>query len=249
MAPFKQEYKQEPSDLSTAFQSPCNDFSFGDFINYESNGTPSISPLTPRSKSISTPTPVSANLLPVTPNPLFAPPSHQYDQYRQHAGFAPGAMQNTFAVNQADQHGYSRSNSGITPSTDGYFGGTSTTGADLYDFNTVPSQPSGDIDMGFNSSVGMSTLNSSYIDPSAIGGQDAAPHAQPAQVHPPRVYPGHHQQQALAKAQVCTAQAQSTFESIPQIGMLTSIIGGSSTSGPGGFTFWTIKPKRKQWQS
>lgn len=125
---YKQEYKQEPSEISPGYQHGCNDdYNFDTYFNFEPNdvATPSISPLSHRSKSVSTPTlisanPVSATVIPGQSNPLFAPPSHQYGQYRQHAGFAPGAMQNTFAVNQADQYGYTGSNYGTIPPTDGY---------------------------------------------------------------------------------------------------------------------------------
>ncbi|KAK4690969.1 bZIP-type transcription factor MBZ1, partial [Lecanoromycetidae sp. Uapishka_2] len=201
---FKQEYKQEPADVSPRYQSGCNDFNFDNYINYEQIGvpTPSISPLSYRANSTSTPTPTATGpttLTPVRSGPLFAPPSHQYDQYRQHAGFAPGAMQNTFAVNQADQYGFVRPNySTITTPTEGFFGDLSA--GDMYDFNTLPSQTSGDLDMDFGSSTAMNTLNS-YIDPAAIGGQDTTQRTQPAQPQPGRVYPGMHQQQALAKAQ------------------------------------------------
>ncbi len=52
-------------------------------------------------------------------------------------------------------------------------------------------------------STNMNTLNSSYIDPATIGGQETTPRSQLAQIQPVRAYPGMHTQQAAqAKAQV-----------------------------------------------
>lgn len=206
MTSFKQEFPAEPSP---AGQSGCFEpFEFENYVNFDQTGvpTPSISPLSSRSKSVSTPTSSTSGsntLIPVQQNPqVFAGPSHEYNLYRQQAGFAVGALANTFAVNQADQLDYGRqSYDMMLPPTDGYFGGTNTT-SDFLDFNTVPSQnSSGDMDMDYGSPTNMNTLNSSYIDPATIGGQEITPRAQPAQIHPGRVYPGMHQQAALAKAQ------------------------------------------------
>jgi len=122
-------FKQEQLEPYSAYQSGCNDsFDVDSFINYDPTG--SISPASSR------PTPISSSssgntLIPVQPNPQFAGPSHRYDEYKQQAGFPLGALQNTYAVNQADQYRYGRQGHGPIPPTEGLFGGTNTSG--MYD--------------------------------------------------------------------------------------------------------------------
>ena len=75
------------------------------------------------------------------------------------------------------------------------------------DFNSLPDQtvPSRDIDSSFGHSTDMTTLNSSYVDPTAIGGQEDTSRTQSIQPHPVRAYPGMHtenaQRQAIAQQQ------------------------------------------------
>lgn len=190
MTSFKQEQVTEPSPGSQCFDP------FDSFINYDQTvvPTPSTSPLTSRSKST---TPTSS--IPNEPNPqTFAAPSHQYALYRQQAGLPVGALANTFAINQADQFGFGRDqfSYGMMPPTDGYYGMNTTD--DILDFNSAPSQNStGDMDTDFGSPIDLTMSNPDFINPAAIA-------EQPSQSHPPqpvRVYPGMHQQAALAKAQ------------------------------------------------
>lgn len=200
MTSFKQEQIPEPSTGSQCFD-------LDSFINYDQTvaPTPSISPLSSRSKS-TTPTAPSTqqnNLTPVQPNTqTFAGPSHQYALYRQQAGLPVGALANTFAVNQVDQFGFGRDqlSYGMVPPTDGYF--SMNNSDDFLDFGSAPGQNSiGDMDVDFGSPTDLTTPNPDFVNPAAIAEHDT--YRNPPQ--PVRVYPGMHQQAALAKAQ---AEAQ-----------------------------------------
>ena len=190
------------------------------FINYDQTvvPTPSISPLSAHSKSVSTPTSATSNQIsqyPIQPTQQFAGPSHQYEQYRQQAGLPVGALANTFALNQVDQFSYGRSQQfyGTMPPSDGYFDMGINTGDDYLDFGSAPGLGSSiDMDLDFNNNSPTSdlpVLNSSFVNPAAIGGQESTPQSLPSQPHPGRVWPGMHQQQAaLAKAQAEAQQQQ-----------------------------------------
>ena len=189
------------------------------FINYDQAvvSTPSVSPLSAHSTSISTPT-SSTNTqnsqYPIQPTQQFARPSHQYEQYKQQAGLPVGALANTFALNQVDQFSYSRSQQfyGTMPPSDGYFGMGMNTSDDYLDFGSAPGLGSSlDMDLDPNSSPtnDLPLLNSSFVNPAAIGGHERTPQPLPSQSHPGRVWPGMHQQQAaLAKAQAEAQQQQ-----------------------------------------
>ena len=211
MTSFKQEQLAEPSLGSQCFD-PLESF-----INYDETivPTPSISPLSSRSKSVSTPSSLSTSqqqntLVPLQPSPqTFAGPSHQYGQYKQQAGLPVGALANTFAVNQADQFSLGRDqlSYGMIPPTEGYFGMNTTD--DFLDFGSTPIQTSArDMDIDFGSPTEMTPSNTNFIDPAAIGGQENTSHPQTTNPHPGRVYPGMHQQAALAKAQAEAARQQ-----------------------------------------
>lgn len=128
-----------------------------------------------------------------------------------------GALANAFAVNQADQFGFGRDqlSYGMIPPTDGYFGMNSTD--DFLDFGSTPTQTSnGDMDLDFGSPTDMAILNTDVINPAAIDGQEDTPQAQRTPNHPGRVYPGMHQQAALAKAQAEAARQQQQQQSNTQ---------------------------------
>lgn len=212
MTTFKLEHSTEHSPVGGCFD-PDN------FINYDQTvvPTPSISPLSPHSKSISTPTSSTnsqSSQYPIQNTQQFAGPSHQYAQYRQQAGLPVGALANTFALNQVDQFSYGRSQQfyGAMPPSDGYFGMGTNTGEDYLDFGSTPGLGSSiDMDLDFNNSPtsDLPLLNSSFVNPAAIGGQESTPQPLPSQAHPRRVWPGMHQQQAaLAKAQAEAQQQQ-----------------------------------------
>ena len=177
------------------------------FINYDQVAIPSptFSPVSSRSKSLSAPTSIpNSNTRPIQPSsqPLFAPPSHQYEAYSNNNGLPVGALFEAYSVNQANQLNYGRNqpfygtttSDGLGLNTGDDFAFTNGTGYNTY--NTS------DIDIDFGSAPQslltqpVDGLDVDFVDPSAIGGQETTP--QP----PKRAYPGMHQQQAaLAKAQ------------------------------------------------
>ena len=149
-----------------------------------------------------------------------------------------GALQNTFAVNQVDQSGLGRDqlSYGMVTPTDGYFGMNTTD--ECLDFGSVPTQSSmgGDMSLDFNSPIDFSNSTNDFIDPSAIDNQSASS-SQPnsSQSHPQRVYPGMHQQAALAKAQAeaqrkqqQAATAQQQRQTAPSHSRHSSKSGGST---------------------
>ena len=209
-------FKLEPSEASPV-GGAC--FDPDSFINYDQTvlPTPSISPLSTYAKSAGTPTSSTGSQpsqYQIQPTQQFAAPSHQYEQYKQQAGLPVGALANTFAVNQLDQFSYGRSQQfyGTMPPTDGYFGMGMNTGDDYLDFGSAPGLGSSiDMDLDFNNSPtnDLPALDSSFVNPAAVGGQESTPQSLPSQSHPARVWPGMHQQQAaLAKAQAAAQQQE-----------------------------------------
>ncbi|RDL39480.1 Uncharacterized protein BP5553_03820 [Venustampulla echinocandica] len=205
-----------------------------DFSEYEqlSYNSPSMSPSA--SKNQFSKTQSQFTTTPISNTPAALPssssstsqstlpgPSHQYDLYRQQTGIPQGAVANTLAVNSSSSH--IKSQYGFS---DSYFSGLNSglsPGDDLLDFNTVPTRdgsgsfnPS-DMDMDFGSPATEPAFfypdrpSPEFIDPSAIGTsnhglQNAALPAQSSNVG--RLWPGMHQQQALAKAQAQQKQQQ-----------------------------------------
>ena len=207
-------FKREPyAEASPGSQSNC--FDPDNFINYDQTvlPTPSISPLSTHSKPSLTPTSSSFNsnsLIPIQPNPqVFAPPTHQYGQHKQQTGISVGALATTYGVNQIDQFSYSgnQQHYPVMPS-DGYFGLNNTD--DFVDFGTAPNRSSsGDMDLDYRGSpLDPTSAGTDFINPAAIVGEDITIQATPSQIHPGRIYPGMHQQAALAKAQAEAQQKQ-----------------------------------------
>ena len=193
--------------------------------------SPSISPVSFRSKSIAPPTPFLINpnnsptsfasnpnntLLPSQPSDhqTFAGPSHQYELHKQQAGLPVGALANTLAVNEATNLQYGRMPQNFAFAPMDYFGMNSTN--DFFDFGNSSSQDSSlgtvsEMDIDFDSPtpnyfLPVDTLmTADYVDPNVIGGQEETSISPPVQTTG-RLWPGVHQQQAaVAKAQ---AQAQ-----------------------------------------
>lgn len=217
------------STTSPASQSSCFDpLDIDRYINFDQNvfPSPSLSPDSSRSKSSASSHPSLGNsnntLLPSQPSnqQTFAGPSHQYELHKQQAGFPVGALANTLAVNQADsfQFGMNQQYYGVSPS-DSYFGMNTTD--DYLDFGTAPTLnpslgPSSDIEMEFSSPsqdafLSFDSASSGYVDPTAIGGQEDM--STPTQANTGRVWPGIHQQAAMAKAH---AQAQQKQQALAQ---------------------------------
>jgi bZIP-type transcription factor MBZ1 len=180
------------------------DFSDYDSVPFQS---PSVSPATSSKAPFTRPvkTENTTPSLLSTSQPLSGP-SHQYDLYKQQTGMVPGALASTLAVsNTTLLPGYT--NFGAD-----YLGLGNTD--DVFDFNAAPSQGSmstPDMDMEFDSPSGdPNFFFESTVNPSSIGGQEPSGLPSPQVMSTPtsnvgRLWPGMHQQAAMAKAQ---AQAQ-----------------------------------------
>lgn len=174
------------------------DFSQYDDGNYQS---PSLSPANgkaPFTRPTTTATTQGTLLPPAQP---MNGPSHQYDLYKQQTGIVPGALANTLAVNQNNTQvpGYSSFD------IDSYLGIEN-----QFDFNTSPSQNTigtSEMDMEFDSPAAEPNFffPEPTVNPNAIGGQESSlpsPPVIPTQTtNVGRMWPGMHQQAALAKAQ------------------------------------------------
>lgn len=151
-------------------------------------------------------------------------PSHQYDQYKQQTGFVPGALANTFAVTQ-----------NVNPQMAGYNNFEMNmfninNSGEVFDFNTAPNGSSvSPSDMGlefespaadppfFFSDQHLSSVSPSVIVPSQATRATRSPSVQAAnsvsqqgqQGTDGRLWPGMHQQAAMAKAQSQQRQQQS----------------------------------------
>lgn len=177
-----------------------------EYDNISSYHSPSLSPAASKTPYASaTPTPARAPVVQQN-QPTFSGPSHQYELYKQQTGLVPGALAGTFAANQANNQitgydqGYDLSYmSGLSPEND------------MFDFNTVPSQhgsAKSEMEMDFGSPTPESSLLfPETINPNSIGSQESPVLAsQTSSVG--RLWPGMHQQAALAKAQAQQRQQQ-----------------------------------------
>ncbi|KAH9885929.1 hypothetical protein F4778DRAFT_786978 [Xylariomycetidae sp. FL2044] len=174
------------------------DFSEYDSLPYQS---PSVSPATTNKPQFARPpTAMSATPSTMPPSQPMSGPSHQYDQYKQQTPFVPGAFASTIAANESNPHlhgGYNLEY--MNPQSD-----------ELFDFNAPPTQSSMDID--FESSpdtqyfFGGPTVNPQSID----GIPSPTVPSQTSSVG--RMYPGMHQQAALAKAQAQQRQQQQIIQ-------------------------------------
>lgn len=173
--------------------------------------SPSLSPAAskaPFARPVNTVQTTQASLL-STAQPLTGP-SHQYDLYKQQTGIVPGALANTLQVNQNNAHigaGYQQFD------IDAYFASMD----DGFDFNASPAQPAmagSEVDMDFDSPSAEQNMffPESTVNPNAIGGQEGhglpSPPGMATQSNVGRMWPGMHQQAALAKAQAQQRQQQ-----------------------------------------
>ncbi|KAM0352651.1 hypothetical protein HYE67_009541 [Fusarium culmorum] len=177
----------------------------------EYDGFQSPASLSPAGTSKATFTsPVTAAVAaPITTAQSLSGPSHNYDMYRQQTGFVPGAIASTMAVNQTNNTGYQdfRSLDYSTFSPE----------ADLFDFNTSPSQATmgaSEMDMDFESHT--ETQQFFTVDPSSIEQEVdglPSPPVLPTQTNNVgRLWPGAHSQAALAKAQAQQRQQQQIIQ-------------------------------------
>ncbi|KAI1494246.1 hypothetical protein F5X96DRAFT_676552 [Biscogniauxia mediterranea] len=182
------------------------DFTEYDGLAYQS---PSMSPAATNKPQFARP----ATTMTTTPSTMPASqpmsgPSHQYDQYKQQTPFVPGALASTMAVNEnnAQITGY---NLDYVPSD--------MNSDDMFNFNSTPSQNSMDSDMkvDFESPEASFYYNGpSTINPNAIDGRDQmrSPTVPSQTSNVGRMYPGMHQQAALAKAQAQQRQQQQIIQ-------------------------------------
>ncbi|KAI1639117.1 hypothetical protein F4809DRAFT_648762 [Biscogniauxia mediterranea] len=182
------------------------DFTEYDGLAYQS---PSMSPAATNKPQFARP----ATTMTTTPSTMPASqpmsgPSHQYDQYKQQTPFVPGALASTMAVNEnnAQITGYNLDYVPSDMSSD-----------DVFNFNSTPSQNSMDSDMkvDFESSEASFYYNGpSTINPNAIDGRDQmrSPTVPSQTSNVGRMYPGMHQQAALAKAQAQQRQQQQIIQ-------------------------------------
>jgi hypothetical protein len=183
------------------------DFSDYDSVPFQS---PSVSPATSSKAPFTRPvkTENTTPSLLSTSQPLSGP-SHQYDLYKQQTGMVPGALASTLAVSNTTLL------PGYTDFGTDYLGLGNTD--DVFDFNAAPSQGSmstPDMDMEFDSPSGdPNFFFESTVNPSSIGGQEPSGLPSPQVMSTPtsnvgRLWPGMHQQAAMAKAQAQAQQQQ-----------------------------------------
>lgn len=173
--------------------------------------SPSMSPSankTPFARPINTTVQTTPASLLSTAQPLTGP-SHQYDLYKQQTGIVPGALANTLQVNENNTQitGYQQFD------IDAYFANLN--GNAGYESNTSPYQASmapSDMDMDFDASPrDQSLFFGETINPTSIGVQQdgmPSPPGMATQSNVGRMWPGMHQQAALAKAQAQQRQQQ-----------------------------------------
>ncbi|KAI0007231.1 hypothetical protein F4779DRAFT_629262 [Xylariaceae sp. FL0662B] len=174
------------------------DFSEYDALSYHS---PSLSPAANNKPQFARPPTVMKMTTPQTSIPSTQPlsgPSHQYDQYKQQTPFVPGALASTLALseNNARMNGYPVDYmSDITPNEEPFdFNNFS-----HYNINTP------DMDVDLDSADPSFFFPDQTIDPSRIGGRESQTLSSPTlpshTSNVGRMYPGMHQQAAMAKAQ------------------------------------------------
>ena len=156
--------------------------------------SPSLSPATSKTPfAQATPPSSVAPQTTIPPSqPSFSGPSHQYGLYKQQTGLVPGAVASTLAVNQANSHISAAWDMGLSSGLSPENG---------FDFNTLPSQGTSDMDMDFGSPDADTFLfPESNVNSTSIASQ-RSPVLPSTQSNVGRMWPGMHQQAALAKAQ------------------------------------------------
>ncbi|KAI1501843.1 hypothetical protein F5X99DRAFT_186809 [Biscogniauxia marginata] len=183
------------------------DFTEYDGLPYQS---PSVSPAATNKPQFARPaTTMTTTPSTMPPSQTMSGPSHRYDQYKQQTPFVPGALASTLAVNENNTQitGYSLDYMQSDLNSD-----------DMFNFNATPSQNSMDSDMkvDFESPAEPSFYfnGPSTINPNAIEGHDQmrSPTVPSQTNNVGRMYPGMHQQAALAKAQAQQRQQQQIIQ-------------------------------------
>jgi bZIP-type transcription factor MBZ1 len=178
------------------------------FENVDSFQSPSLSPETSKTPFLSRQTTAATTSQPlISSQPVMSGPSHQYDAYKQQTGIVPGALANTFAINQNNSQitgytGFSLDYLGIGQSDD------------MFDFNASPTQDSADMDMDFDSPSNDATFffPDSTVNPTALESNTLASPLPAQTSNVGRLWPGMHRQAALAKAQAQQRQQQQIIQ-------------------------------------
>ncbi|KAI9761878.1 MAG: hypothetical protein M1835_008108 [Candelina submexicana] len=206
---------------------PLEPLELDSFINYDQlYPTPSLSPSSSRSQSKSqqsssffdtnSPLPSSSRS---NSEQIYRGPSHQYNDFQQQTGLPVGALANTFAINEANNIQFVPNRTDFSLSNDDLFEMNSNNDFDFgsnssemkMDFET---DPQGDLPAFFFPAQ-QSSSASAFVDPAAVGGQEekmtrSEKLSEPsAPTNLGRLWPGMHQQQALAKAQAEASQRKS----------------------------------------
>ncbi|RDW90231.1 bZIP transcription factor [Aspergillus mulundensis] len=164
-------------------------------------GLPTSHPALPSSEYVSSDTRSSSFASSQSPV-AFPAPSHQYDEHKQQTGIPPGALAQAIPFNQVVPFG--APGSGFAVNGDMFQPQIKRDDAPL-DFNSTPTRNISEMDLESDSIIAtvpgfyMSQPNNTqFVDPSALGGQEVVPAMGSTQVG--RMYPGMHQQAAMAKA-------------------------------------------------
>lgn len=182
-----------------------------DFSEYDTMGfnSPSISPADNKQQQFTQPDlPLSrANSILPSNHQTLSGPSHPYDMHKQQTGIPTGGLATTMAINSNYQmyagNGYL---SGVSPADDFVdikFGSNPSSGSfDSVQMNDYDGTP---VDPAFFFPPIPSERQPSFVKPSALTNTDNSMQ-QPGNVG--RLWPGMHQQQAMAKAQQSQRQQQ-----------------------------------------
>ncbi|CAK7197993.1 hypothetical protein SEUCBS139899_000648 [Sporothrix eucalyptigena] len=194
-----------------------------EYDNANQFNSPALSPATTKNSFVRT-TAASTPSSMLSASQQMTGPSHQYDQYKQQTGFVPGALANTFAVTQntnTQMAGYNNFDMNFI---------NMNTADEMFDFNTAPNGTSvspSDIDLEFESPAAdpsfffaeqqIPSAPASVIVPSQEAHTMQSPpvltgNAGPQQGAVGRLWPGMHQQAAMAKAQAQQRQQQQIIQ-------------------------------------
>ncbi|KAL4788564.1 hypothetical protein BJX76DRAFT_344709 [Aspergillus varians] len=148
----------------------------------------------------------------------FPAPSHQYDEHKQQTGLPPGALAQAIPFNnQMPPMGYGAPSPGFAMNGDMFQPQIKRDEGPL-DFNSTPARNLSEMDLEADSTMATvpgfyfpnNTNKNQFVDPNALGGQEVVSMGPSTQVG--RMYPGMHQQAAMAKA----AQQQRQHDMIRQ---------------------------------
>ncbi|KAL4970299.1 uncharacterized protein BDV14DRAFT_162935 [Aspergillus stella-maris] len=135
----------------------------------------------------------------------FPAPSHQYDEHKQQTGLPPGALAQAIPFNQLTPIGFGAPSPGFAMNSADMFQPQIKRDEAPLDFNSTPARNLSEMDLESDS---MTTVpgfyfsptpnKNQFVDPNALGGQEVVSMGPSTQVG--RMYPGMHQQAAMAKA-------------------------------------------------